>query len=216
MSRFSGMTLRPLLLSLLLGCSSSTYNLYAQPKAVPVNKATPDAFQVHYAANLLDVESVVNITNTGASGGNLCINIYTFDAAEELQSCCSCTVTPNGLVSLGITHALLMNTLTGEAINSAVVDLIATAETSGSACNPSAVSASNLAAGMRAWSTTVHVLSKAPGRFSITETPFSMSVLSAGGLASVSAFCGFIQANGSHYGICYGCETGGLGAAADR
>ena len=50
-----------------------------------------DFFQVRYAANLNIGDSVVDITNTGASNSaNLCANVYTFDPAEELISCCTC------------------------------------------------------------------------------------------------------------------------------
>ena len=45
-----------------------------------------DTYQVRYAANLNIGDSFVDITNTGASGANLCANLYTFDPAEELVS----------------------------------------------------------------------------------------------------------------------------------
>ena len=62
-----------------------------------------DTFQVRYAANLNIGDSFVDFTNTGATvangvSQNLCLNVYTFDPQEELISCCTCTVTPNGLV----------------------------------------------------------------------------------------------------------------------
>jgi len=37
--------------------------------------------------------------------------------------------------------------------------------------------------------------------------------LSAAELARVTSFCGFIQSNGSGFGICRSCRLGGLGAA---
>lgn len=71
-----------------------------------------DAFQIRYAANLTNGDSVINLTNTGANGaalngpgfggavGNICVNVYAFSPDEQLLSCCSCLITPNGLVSL--------------------------------------------------------------------------------------------------------------------
>src|SRR5271166_732340 len=70
-----------------------------------------DTFQIKYAANLNVGDSFVNFTNSGATvangvSQNLCINLYTFDPQEELISCCTCTVTPNGLVSLSVVKSL--------------------------------------------------------------------------------------------------------------
>src|SRR5947209_20236069 len=93
---------------------------FAQPGAIPTPVAAPiDSFQVGYAANLNLGDSFLNLTNTGTltlptgltSTGNLCVNVYTFDPGEELISCCSCLVTPNGLNSLSVRNDLISNTL---------------------------------------------------------------------------------------------------------
>src|SRR5688500_7249763 len=89
------------------------------------NPITADSpFQVRYASNLNVADSVVNITNTGARGaglaagtsasttGALCVNVYAFSPDEQMISCCSCPVTPNGLVSLSARNDLISNTLT--------------------------------------------------------------------------------------------------------
>jgi hypothetical protein len=170
-----------------------------------------DAFQVRYAANLNVGDSVINITNAGTTniGGalaNICANVYAFSPDEQLISCCSCTVTPNALVSLSAVNDLISNTLTPARPNSIVVKLIATA---GTACNASNVPAANLAAGMAAWGTTLHA---SPAGTVTTETAFAEKGLSAAELARVTSFCGFIQANGSGFGICRSCRLGGQGA----
>ena len=247
MFRYSGVALRPLLFSVPLACGLSCHILCAQsttypshpveairdqgvepkaPQPTPVNAATPDAFQVRYAANLWTVSSVVNISNSGATsvpnsplggtGGNICVNIYTFDTYEVLLSCCSCFVTPNALVSLDVRASLLSNTLTSEVPNGAVIELVATAGTSQSGCNPSLVTASGLAAGMRAWGTTAHSLTTKPGSYVLAETPFANATLGAGELSWLTAVCAFIQVNGSGQGICKGCQTGGLGAVESQ
>jgi len=181
----------------------------------PIAGAPSDAFQVRYAANLNVGDSVINISNAGTqntAGGaltNICANVYTFSPDEQLVSCCSCTVTPNALVSLSAVSDLISNTLTPARPNSIVVKLVATA---GTACNASNVPVANLASGMIAWGTTLHALPTAPVSYGVTETEFKDKGLSAAELARITSFCGFIQANGSGFGICRSCRLGGQGA----
>src|SRR5579863_5696848 len=118
----------------------------------PVSADAP--FQVRYASNLALGDSVINITNTGATGGNICVNVYTFSPDEQEVSCCSCNVTPNALVSLSVNRDLISNTLTPAHPTSVVVKLLAT---NGGPCNAStAGTGSALAPGMAAWGTTLH------------------------------------------------------------
>jgi len=193
---------------LLVGSSFATSSAYADYDYIRV-AALADAFQVRYAANLNVGDSFVDITNTGASGGNLCANLYTFDPAEELISCCTCAVTPNGLQSLSVLKSLISNPLTPAVPTSVVIKVVATRGT----CN--AATATNLAAGLVAWGTTLHQNSStgAP-TYSVTETAFSQAALSDVELTHITSTCGFIQSNGSGFGICKGCAAGGLGASA--
>jgi hypothetical protein len=116
------------------------------------NPITADSpFQVRYAAHLNVGDSFVNISNSGASNGNICTNIYKFSPDEQLISCCSCVVTPNALVSLSARNDLISNTLTPAVPTSIVIKLLAT--TAG-ACNPSVIG--TLTPGMLAWGTTIH------------------------------------------------------------
>jgi len=189
--------------------------------------APSDLFQVKYAANLNIGDSFVNITNTGATTNimgtgvgdpgtsqNLCANIYTFDPAEEMVSCCTCVVTPNGLQSLSVLKSLISNPLTPAIPTSVVIKIFATTVTP--TCNAS-VGGSISAHGLLAWGTTLHQnTSTAKASYSVTETPFSQAVLSEPELDHLYTTCGFIQANGSGFGICKGCSAGGLGAGASN
>ncbi len=168
-----------------------------------------DAFQIRYASNLNVGDAYVDITNSGASGGNICANVYTFDPAEELISCCTCSVTPNGLQTLSVLNSLTSNPLTPAVPAAVVIKLVATSGT----CNAAAVTQGNLAPGMLAWSTSLHAGATSPVSYAVTETPFSNAALSAPELVHITSTCGFIQANGSGFGICKGCAAGGLGAA---
>jgi hypothetical protein len=203
------MQLRILLGIAIVACSTTAF-----AQAIPGSPA--DAFQVRYASNLNIGDSVINITNAGTTNiagalTNICANVYTFSPDEQLISCCSCTVTPNALVSLSANSDLVSNTLTPAHPTSIVVKIAYTANT---ACNAANVPAANLAAGGRAWGTTLHAAPTSPITYQVTETEFSHAGLSAAELARISSFCGFIQANGSGFGICKSCRLGGLGAVS--
>ena len=188
------------------------------------------SFQIRYAANLTSGDSVINLTNTGRNGaalngpgfggaaGNICVNVYAFSPDEQLVSCCSCLITPNGLQSLSVNQDLVSNTLTGVRPNSIVVKLVNTlagAAATGTSCTNSAAlvgeAAFPIQPGMLAWGTTVHAAAVA-GTFATTETAFTPATLSAGELASIKNRCTNIIGNGSTFGICRSCRAGGLRA----
>jgi hypothetical protein len=196
-------------------------------------------FQIRYAANATRGDSYIDISNDGASmttttiqsgtntlavSGSICINAYAFDAAEEILSCCSCPITPNGLVALSVQRDLLNNTLTGRATpSSIVIKLVATVPPGagvGTSSNPcgtaaSSVSLANLANGMVAWGTSLHQnMSSASSPYALTETPFTVGDPNANELARLSQLCAFNQLQGSGFGICNSCELAGLGASA--
>ncbi len=195
----------------------------AQPVAVDA------PFQVRYAANTMIGESYINITNSGANGapllgpgfggavGHICVNVYAFSPDEQLISCCSCLVTPNGLVNLGVSRDLTSKTLTGVIPTSVVVKLLSTlagAGGTGTSCTNSAatVTTATIVPGMLAWGTTIHNAPPGVPGYQVTETPFSPATLSAGELASLGGRCASILGNGSGFGICRSCQAGALGA----
>jgi hypothetical protein len=216
------MTLRNVLLAALV----SSIAAFAQN---PITADSP--FQVRYAANLTVGESYIDITNTGANGaallgpgfgtqtGNICVNVYAFDPGEELISCCSCFVTPDQTVNLGVNRDLTVKTLTGVVPASVTVKLLATlAGTNGSgsaaACVNSAatVATATPVTGLAAWGTTLHATPTA-GVYATTETAFTPSTLSTGEQASIGGRCAAILGNGSGFGVCNSCRAGALGGA---
>ena len=185
-------------------------------------------FMTRYAANT-DPESYIIITNTGSYGapllgpgfgaaaGNICVNVYAFDPAEELISCCSCLVTPDQTVNLGVNRDLLSKTLTGVIPTSVTIKLLSTlagGDGTGSSCTNSAATVTTglLARGaMAAWGTTLHTTPTA-GTYATTETAFTPSTLGAGELASITGRCASIIGNASGFGICSSCRAGALGS----
>ncbi len=196
------------------------------------NPITPDftspiqadtAFQIKYAGNLQSNDAVFNISNSGGAAvftcdstttacstanpsPNICVNVYTFSPDEQLISCCACNVTPNGLVSLSARQDLISNTLTPAVPASIVVKLLATTSSTCNAASPG----QNAVSGLVAWGTSAHA-GPAPGTYSIAETPFVPARLSPSELQRITSLCGFIQSNGSGYGICKSCRSGALG-----
>ena len=157
--------------------------------ALAQNPITADSpYQIRYASNLANGDAVVNISNTGSRGGvtlqagtraniggAICANVYVFDAAEEIVSCCSCPVTPNGLVSLSAKRDLISNPVTPAIPTSIVIKLVATVPVGGSCSNSAgAIATATPANGMVAWGTSLHAnTSAAAGTYEVTETAFT-------------------------------------------
>jgi hypothetical protein len=81
-------------------------------------------FSNNPATGSSSVDQQIRLINFGATGapalfspdtGDSCANIYVFDAGQELEACCACRITPNGLLSISVANQLTNNTLTGGA-----------------------------------------------------------------------------------------------------
>ena len=210
-----------LLRMLLVFATMATLVAFAQAQAT---LDTP--YQVKYASNLTIGDSVINITNTGARGaglgfgtsasvtGAICANVYVYDPAEEVVACCSCPVTPNGLVSLSAQRDLIVNPLTRGNPTSIVIKVLGTVPVGGT-CNNSALLAGTVTPtpGLAIWGTTIHAnTAAAAGTYEVTETAFTPATLSAGEFVRLQYGCGVVANVGSGFGICNSCRLGGLGA----
>lgn len=208
------------------------------------NPITADSpFQANYISGLNVGQSYVNLINTGANGasqfgpgfgpvGNLCINVYAFTTDEQMATCCSCLVTPNGLKRLRAYEDLIQNSLTAQELTLAlsanagglVVKTVATlAGGNGNStnCTNSAAqltaTGTNIVGGYIAFATHIHSAPATavgnPGvAASITETAFVPSTLSPQEIASLNTRCTAIIGNGTGAGICGTCQVGALGS----
>ena len=86
-------------------------------------------------------DQTVRIVNVGQYGtpltspvGDICANIYVFDANQEMVACCSCRVTPNGLLSLSVANGLTNNPVTSVVPVNGAVKIISTL--AGAKCTP--------------------------------------------------------------------------------
>jgi hypothetical protein len=64
-------------------------------------------------------DGVLRLVNDGtvsdaSPAGDLCASVYVFDSKEEMNECCSCRITPNGILSLSVNTNLTSDTVTAE------------------------------------------------------------------------------------------------------
>lgn len=169
--------------------------------SVVASAQTTDVYRVTYfdnngAAGAPD--AFIHVLNPGVATGSLCATIYVWRNDQELSECCSCGITPNGLLTLRVS-ALTVNP--GDHAGPAVSGSVSIV--SDSACDPTApVPTPDL----RAWATHVNV--DTVGGFDVTETEALDTPLSTGEIGEASSRCGFIRVNGSGAGRCDAACTG--------
>ena len=133
----------------------------------------------------------VRLVNDGGTGHDLWADFYVFDDSEELSECCSCVVTPDGLLSEDVKTELAANPLSGPVRTRGVIKVI-------SDCNGN-VTAPNPMAGLRGWATHIQ---KAASGFAITETPLADANYSAYEAGALGPICAILLQLGSGYGQC--------------
>jgi len=130
-------------------------------------------------------DATVRIINDGDTGANLWASIYVFDDSEELTECCSCVVTPDGLLSESVNKNLTANPLTGRTSTRGVIKVISSSTESDVNTN---FAANTPTAGLRAWATHIQ---KAASGYAITETLFADSNLVKGEQTLLQQLCYF-------------------------
>jgi len=198
----AGLLFSVLAISLMLGIASG--NALAQ------NVGDNSVYFVTYYSNALTAgapAATLRLINDGDKSttetegipnGNLWASIYVFDDSQEFQECCSCLVTPDGLLSENVNTELLANSLTGKANPRGVLKVVS------SSTNPGDPTNNTLAPGLRGWET--HIQRAAAGAalvdFAITETPLADSNLSATEKVVLQELCSFSITLGSGRGTC--------------
>ena len=137
----------------------------------------------------------------GVPNGNLWASIYVFDDSQELQECCNCFISADGLLSEDVNSNLTGNELTGRAEHTrGVIKVISSA--SNDPTNNS------LKAGLRGWMTHIQAANSAPqtqpnrGPFAITEVPLADSNLVTAEQQALQQSCSFAITLGSGFGVC--------------
>ncbi len=126
-------------------------------------------------------DATVRIINDGDTGATLNAAFYVFDDSEELQECCACAVTPDGLLSESVNKQLTANPLTGRYPTRGVIKVISSASGDPTATKPTA--------GLREWAT--HVQKTTSPAYTVTETLAADSNLVAGEQSLLQLLCYF-------------------------
>jgi len=172
--------------------------------AVYATAAEPaDTLKVDYFANANTAgapDATVRLTNAGSSGVNICADIFVYDSSQELSECCSCLITPNGLLTLSVNKALTANPLTGVTLNTGTISIVSAKTTAGACPLPTAAIAPT--SGVRSWAT--HIQNS---NFTITEGASQDATLSAGELGVLQNDCYAVNLIGSGKGQC-SCSPG--------
>ena len=167
-------------------------------------------------------DPLIHLINVGTTGtpltepaaGNVCANIYVFDAQQEMISCCSCLITPNGRVSARVGRDLTLNSVTGLMPASGVIKIVATNSILGFTCINSAARPfdGNYAPGaLVGYFTELEATTQ--GSFLVghemqqANLNTTLPTPSQSEAAFLPQACQFIQYIGSGFGICNSCRA---------
>ena len=157
-------------------------------------------FTTYYSNNVAGIpDETLRIVNDGETGKSLWASLYVFDDSQELSECCSCEVTPDGVLSESVRHDLTSNPLTGRLNTRGIIKVISSSV--GDAANNVPTP------GLRGWAT--HIQSVAnqnpygPGAYYQTETPLADSNLAAPEQEMLQLLCYYEHLLGGKHGTCY-------------
>lgn len=152
--------------------------------------------------------------NSETADGSYCADIYVWRADQELSECCSCKITPNGLLTFTVAAATA-NPGDGNAAIPASGSIDIISDGGPEPCTDATAADPNPYPTLRAWATHVNVDSATSG-FDVTETAFSPAPLSTGEQNEAATRCAFIVANGSGAGLCDSICSGASASARTK
>jgi hypothetical protein len=142
------------------------------------------------------IDGTVQLTNPGLT--SLCAMVYVFDQNQELNECCGCPISDNGMRTLSLLKDLTANTLTGKKPQAGEIKVVPSDPTQNPQCDPIASAPTGV---ILAWGMNAQV----PG--ATTETEYAMVPLSDGEETILVNLCSFVKQLGGGQGIC-SCGSG--------
>jgi len=154
-------------------------------------------FTTYYsnARNAAAPDETIRIINDGDTGNWLWESFYVFDDSQELQECCACGVSPDGLLSESVNGELLANPLTGKVNTRGVIKVISSSSSGAPVANTPAPGSHG---------TATHVQHALGANYQITETPLADSNLTSSEQTMLQNLCSYAITLGSGSGVC-GC-----------
>jgi len=134
----------------------------------------------------------------GRPNGNLWASIYLFDDSQELQECCNCFISADGLLSESVDRNLTANELTCRAEKSRGVIKVISSSSNDPTNNV-------LTPGLRGWMTHIQrgfVTGGAINAYLAVESPLADSNLVSAEQTALQESCSFAITLGSGYGVC--------------
>jgi hypothetical protein len=151
-------------------------------------------------------DGTIRLTNpgvtTGYSDGNLCAMVYVFDRNQELNECCGCTISDNGLRTLSVVNDLTANPLSGKVPVAGSIEIVPSEPGSNGQCNAGSPDPNGVILG---WETNVQGMT---GAFQVTEMPLLLVPLGNTEAKVLASECSMLEQLGSGAGVCT-CGSGG-------
>ena len=158
--------------------------------------------------SLVAADQQIRLVNFGAAGtpltspdGDVCANIYVFDANQEMISCCSCRITPNGLLTLSIGNNLTGNPVTSVVPVNGDVKIVSTAAIGLTGCTPLTYNGGILDS-VAGFGTHLQTSGGAIPCTYISETNIPSAALGAAEQGFLPQACQFARYLGSGKGVC--------------
>lgn len=178
-----------------------TLSLMAFDVSALAQTTLPSTIQTGQVSNIETGDVLLNITNTGISGGDVCANMYVLDPHQIVVACGACLIGPGGIGAYSVLADLISDTLTpGIPINISVS--IVTSE--GGNCNAATVAQKDLRTGL----SPVFELPPPPAMSGASFTPFKTTTLRPTEFEKLTQMCGFTQILGEGFGSTQSCRQG--------
>jgi len=183
-------------LAVVLMLSLASGNAFAQAQVdpeAPVGDASV-YFVTYFSNNVAGAPAAtVRVINDGDTGANMYADYYVFDDSQELQECCSCVVSPDGIDSESVPGNLLANILTGKPVSRGVIKVIGSDISGAGLVDPTP--------GLHGTATHIQPTAAA-GTYAITEAPLADANLGVPEQALLQNLCSFAVILGSGTGVC--------------
>ena len=127
--------------------------------------------------------------------------IYVFDSSQEMNECCGCAISENGMRTLSLIDDLTANVLTGKEPVAGIIEIVPSDVGPNGQCNAGAPAPDSA---LEAWGTNVQVSNS---DYQATEQDFALAPLTNTQATVLATECAMMQKLGSGRGIC-SCGTG--------